>query len=95
MALFIDGEYLNPEKVYESYPTPRLLTHFELKLKYVYNYIFEGWFVSWKFVVAKVLKSTIVPFTEDASSPETANGQSLYQLLMPHSEDFFRIKAHT
>lgn len=38
---FIELEYKDPEKVYNSFATLRLLNKFELKFKYVYNYVWR------------------------------------------------------
>ena len=52
IAKFIDGEYENPEKVYQQFETPTLLTTWQLKFKYVYNWIWKQWFDTWSWKVS-------------------------------------------
>ena len=52
---FVSGEYDGGEFVYDKYPVPRVITEPELKLKYVYNYIFRAWHDRWSTDLAQYL----------------------------------------
>ena len=44
---FIEGDYKNETKIYQKFETPRLINEFELKFKYVFNFIWRRWQRGW------------------------------------------------
>mmetsp|Transcript_37112 Transcript_37112/g.48785 ORF Transcript_37112/g.48785 Transcript_37112/m.48785 type:complete len:81 (-) Transcript_37112:269-511(-) len=45
---FIEGGERRTNNTYQEFPTPRVITEAELKLKYVYNYVFDNWHKQYK-----------------------------------------------
>ena len=49
---FVDGEYDGGVFMYDKFAIPRVITEPELKLKYVWNWVFRKWFDEWSTDVA-------------------------------------------
>ena len=60
IAQFIDGDYKNPEKVYQKFETPTLLTEWQLKIKYVYNWIWDKWFDDWSWAISDFARTQVI-----------------------------------
>ena len=57
---YIDGEYLLDEKVYQTFATPTILTEWQLKLKYVYNYVWVRWHDDWSWTATDFFRETVI-----------------------------------
>ena len=75
---YIDGEYLLDEKVYQTFATPTILTEWQLKLKYVYNYVWVRWHDDWSWTATDFFRETII-----------YDNQNCYQFFAPHLAEFF------
>ena len=78
IVTFIEGEYLNEEKVYQTFESPILLNEYTLKIKYVYNWIWVQWFDNWSW-----------QFSDFAREQVLYDGKNLFQLTSPHLSDMF------
>ena len=79
---FIDGEYDGGEYMYDTYPVPRVISEPELKLKYVYNWIFRQWFDVWSTDLAQLMHTKVY------------EEQSVFDVLDPHARAFYKAKPN-
>lgn len=72
-----------------TFPTPRVITDLELKLKYVYNWVFEKWHKDRK-------KDDVIEFLSSIKVPGTASGgeegnepASVWDIVGPYAREHF------
>lgn len=56
----VEQQYTNSTQVYQEFETPTLIVEWQLKLKYVYNWIWKQWFDTYSYSVSDFLRETIV-----------------------------------
>ena len=84
VAKFIDEEYANDDKVYQTFESPTLITEWKLKLKYVYNFIWKQWFDNYSWSSSDFFRETKV-----------YDGKNVFQTFSPWLGDFYKLQPIT
>jgi len=80
---FIEVGPKRDKQIYQSFPTPRVINDVELRIKYVYNYVFDKWHKDHgKDYTIGFLNTLKVPFTTGGGL-EKDEEQNVWEIIEP------------